>query len=277
MIYAVTGAHGFIGHYVCRYLTEKGSTVLAPNSTEWRLGHPLPAACDQADVIIHLACSVLKAGSDRDAMADLDYTGTACLLEQHRQLRQQGKRGRFIFISSQSAGPGAVNDYGRSKWAIEGLVTGKDEIIVRPGLVYSGTGGSVFGVLEKLARQPVIPTPNAPPNIQPIDVEELAEALARIARHTTPDHKYNLGRTEPLTFTQTVRAIAARSARRAPVCIPVPEQIIRLAGKGVDMLLHPTPSILERIDGLLALRAMETGPSLDHLGMTLRNFTGMMA
>ncbi|KPH85277.1 3-beta-hydroxy-delta(5)-steroid dehydrogenase [Komagataeibacter intermedius AF2] len=165
-------------------------------------------------MIIHLACSVLKAGSDRDAMVDLDYTGTARLLEQHRQLRQQGKRGRFIFISSQSAGPDAANDYGRSKWAIERLVTGKDEIIVRPGLVYSGAGGSVFGVLEKLARLPVVPTPDAPPNIQPIGVEELAEALDRIARHTTPDRKYNLGRTEPLTFTQTLYAIAARSARR---------------------------------------------------------------
>ncbi|GAN86840.1 NAD(P)-dependent oxidoreductase [Komagataeibacter intermedius] len=214
MIYAVTGARGFIGRCVCRYLTENGFTVLAPNSTEWRLGQPLPAACDQADVIIHLACSVLKAGSDRDAMVDLDYTGTARLLEQHRQLRQQGKRGRFIFISSQSAGPDAANDYGRSKWAIERLVTGKDEIIVRPGLVYSGAGGSVFGVLEKLARLPVVPTPDAPPNIQPIGVEELAEALDRIARHTTPDRKYNLGRTEPLTFTQTLYAIAARSARR---------------------------------------------------------------
>ena len=273
MRFVVIGGRGFIGRCVVEHLLKTGCEVIVPTSNEWRLGQPLPAECDQADGVIHLACSVLKATTDRDAMADLDYSGTTLLLEQHRTLKKEGKRGRFIFISSQSAGPAAVNDYGRSKWAIEALLNQDDEIIVRPGLVYSEDGGSVYGTLEKLSRMPVVPTPSTLPNIQPIDVNDLAEALYRIAQHPTAERLYCLGQKEPLTFRQMVHAIAARSERRTPICVPVPTSIVRLAGKSADFMLRPSSSLLERIDGLIALRAMETEASLNNLQLVLRDFT----
>ncbi|MBK0094588.1 NAD-dependent epimerase/dehydratase family protein [Erwinia sp. S63] len=273
MRFVVTGGRGFIGQCVVKHLSDSGADVIAPTSNEWRLGQPLPKECDHADIIIHLACSILNASKNRDAMADLDHCGTSLLLQQHRALKKEGKRGRFIFISSQSAGPAAINDYGRSKWAIEALLNEEGEVIVRPGLVYSVNGGSVYGILEKLSRLPVVPTPSVPPNIQPIEVGDLAEALYRIAQLPTPKRLYLLGQIDPLTFKQMVCAIAIRSERRKPLCLPIPASFVRLAGKSVDILLQPSSSLLERVDGLLALRAMDTRDSLDGLQLVLKEFT----
>ena len=261
--FVVTGGRGFIGACVLESLRAVGVEVEAPTAQEWRLGAPLPAVCDRADVVIHLACGVLKASRDRAEVAALDLRGTAVLLEQHRQLRREGMRDRFIFISSQSARATAGNDYGRSKWAIEGMLTQEDEIIVRPGLVDDNGGGSVFGVLATLAKLPVMPAPSRQPCIQPIAVHELAEALWRIGTAAAPARLYELGAPQALTLAETVRVVARRCGARPPLCVPFPAWAVCLLGGTLDRVLALSPPLLERIDGLFALRPMDTRPSLE--------------
>lgn len=271
--FAVTGGRGFIGSRLVQTLRAAGADVAAPSAGEWRLGAPLPAACDRADAVIHLACGVLKATRDRAEAAALDLRAAEILLDQHRRLRRQGLRGRFVFVSSQSARADAGNDYGRSKWAIETLLTEDDEIVVRPGLVYDDQGGSVFGVLATLAKLPIMPVLSKEPSIQPIEVRELAEALLRIGAATAAERVYELGAPRPLTLEETVRAVAQRTGGRPPLCLPFPTWPVRLAGGLADRVLALSPPLLERIDGLLALRPMSTQPSLDALGLTLADFS----
>jgi nucleoside-diphosphate-sugar epimerase len=270
--FVVTGGRGFIGAKVVEHLRAAGATVLAPTADEWRLGAPLPASCDAADAVIHLACSVLKATSDRAKMADVDLQGTTLLRDQHRRLRGQGLRGRFIFISSQSSRADAGNDYGRSKWAIEQILDAPHEIIVRPGLVYDKSGGSVFGVLAALAKLPVMPVLTSERSIQPIEVTELAEALRRIATAPNPSRLYELGASRPLTLAETVSVVARRSGGRPPLYLPFPAWPVRLLCGAIDRAFGQSPPLLERVDGLLALRAMNTQPSLESLDITLADF-----
>ena len=276
----VTGARGFIGRALCEVAQAHGYRVTglargpAPglDAVTWQLGDPLPVACHDADAVVHLACATLVERRSLAASAALDLSGTRRLIESVRQVRARGRRMRFVFLSSQSARPDAANAYGRSKAAIEMLLDQDDEIVVRPGLVYDDAVGSVFGLFRKLARLPVVPIPTRERNIQPIHLRELADCVVRIVDASRPERLYCLGDVAPMTFRDAIAAVARRTGGAPPVMLPVPGWAVRAAAHLVDLLLRPIPPLTERIDGLIALRPMDTGPSLAALNCALRPF-----
>ena len=267
----VTGANGFIGKCVVEHIRARGWEPIAPTSQDWRLGVLLPPVCDEADAVIYLASAVLKAKPNMNAASALDIQGTSLLLEQHRDLKRIDKRKKFIFVSSQSAREDAGNNYGKSKWAIECLLEQENEIVVRPGLVYDSEGSSVFGLFTALVKLPVVPVLTQRPCIQPIEVHELADALLRIVAAEQPQRCYKLGAPAPLTFTEMIQAVARRAGRPPPLGLHFPAILVRLAAALLDFGLRLSPPLLERIDGLLAVRPMETQKSLQALDMTLES------
>jgi nucleoside-diphosphate-sugar epimerase len=270
----VTGANGFIGRCLVGQLAAAGHQAVALSRDEWRLGLPLPDRCKDADAVVHLACAALKAARGRKAAAALDIDGTRLLLEQQRSLREAGAGGRLVFVSSQSAQAGAQNVYGQSKWEIEKLIDREGEFIVRPGLVYDRAGGSVFGIFETLASLPLVPIFSSRPCIQPIEVNELALGLVRLATTRAQARRvYELGAVTPMTLEEMVRAVARRSGKRPPACVPFPSGLVRFAASAADRALGLSPSILERVDGLIALQPMDTRPSLDDLELSLADFS----
>jgi len=270
----VTGGNGFIGKCVVEHIRARGWEPITPVSQEWRLGTPLPSACDKADAVIHLASALLKAKSNLNAASTLDMQGTSLLIEQHRELKTAGKRKKFIFVSSQSAREDAGNNYGKSKWAIERLLEQEDEIVVRPGLVYDNKDGGVFGLLAALCKLPVVPVLSQKPCIQPIEVHELADALLRIVAAEQPLRCYNLGAPAPLTFTEMIQAVAKRTGRPPPLGVHFPVMPVRVLAALLDFGLGISPPLLERIDGLVTVRPMDTQKSLKVLDMTLESFVG---
>jgi NADH dehydrogenase len=193
-VFAITGATGFIGKELSSVLEARGHAVLKLSRKSvtgeelwrWRLGDPLPKPCENADAVIHLACASLIETGAREEAARRDLEGSRVLIDQLRPLRKNGRPIRLIFLSSQSARPGARNAYGRSKWAIESLIGQDDEIIVRPGLVYSDPPASVYATFEKIARLPIVPIVSTRPGIQPIHVRELAECILQLATMRCP-------------------------------------------------------------------------------------------
>ena len=270
----VTGSNGFIGKCVVEHIRARGWEPIAPGSQEWRLGMPLPPACDKADAVIHLASALLKANTNLNAASALDMQGTSLLIEQHRDLNTAGKRKKFIFVSSQSAREDAGNNYGKSKWAIERLLEQENEIVVRPGLVYDSKEGGVFGLFAALCKLPVVPVLSQKPCIQPIEVHELADALLRIVAAEQPLRCYNLGAPAPLTFTEMIQAVAKRTGRPPPLGVHFPVMPVRVLAALLDFGLGISPPLLERIDGLVAVRPMDTQGSLKVLDMTLESFVG---
>jgi len=274
---AVTGANGFIGREVCAVLRAGGGGVIAlqrdgeAGGQSWSLGQLLPEDCRSAATVVHLASATLgRAGPERAAAIETDIEGTRLIVEQLRRWRADGTRHRFVFVSSQSSRPDAVNAYGRSKWAIEELLDGDDEVILRPGLVYSDPPRSVFAMFDRLSRLPVVPAVGTRPCIQLVSVREVADCIARIDAADRIPRLLMLGAPEPLTFAEALKATARRAGRRVPITVPLPMKPVRLAARLVDRVLGST--VTERLDGVAGLRPIETGPSLSALGQALERF-----
>lgn len=276
---AITGASGFIGGALARRCEERGTEVLAlsrrPASVgrwiKWEIGNPLPLECSDVDAVVHLASASLVAREKMDEAVALDIHG-ASVLARSTQAAGNGRPPRFVFLSSQSASAGAKNAYGKSKFIIEGALDAANTAVIRPGLVYDDAGSSVFGMFEKLARLPAVPVVSRRQNIQPIHVEELVDCITKVVEAQDPRRLYCLGAVQPMTFSDAIKATAMRSGRSAPIGIPVPLAPIQAAAWCVDKLLRPTPTIGERLDGLVALQPMETAGSLAALGVELKAF-----
>lgn len=273
----ITGATGFIGAALSAAAGARGHSAVCMSRKEagadgatWRLGETLPAACARADAIVHLACATLQECEDVEAAVQRDLNGTRLILEQVRAWRAAGQPMRFLFVSSQSSRADAVNHYGRSKWRIEGLLEGPDEIIVRPGFVYSDPPAGVFAAFCKTAQAPFVPIISPRPAIQPIHVDELSDCLLRLCTMASPPRVANLGAAEPLTFQQAISAVARSAGRAPPLAVKLPAGPVRLAANTLDRLIGST--LTERVDGLLGLEPFETESSLKALDIRLKPF-----
>ena len=275
---AVTGANGYIGREVCSRLDAAGIRVFrlqrsagaTAGFVAWQLGDGLPAICRDVDAVVHLASASIGETTSMDTASAVDLSGSQRLIDDVRAIRKDGKNVRFIFVSSQSARADAVNFYGRSKWQIELLLKEEDEVIVRPGLVHGQSPTGVFALFKKLAALPVVPVIEGKRAIQPIDVLDLADCILEICRLRHSPRLFQLGEVVPLSFRQAILSVARQAKKRDPVIIPVPLSMARLAARLVDTLLRPTPSILERVNGLAGLQAMSTEASLGMLGVELK-------
>lgn len=275
---AITGARGFIGQRLVALLRHQGHDVvalgrdptMAGGVRPWQLGQELPGDCSAADAVVHLATAALHHTVSAQIAAELDVEGSRLLIEQLRRWRRDGRPRRFIFLSSQSARLEARNVYGRSKWAIERLLDQPDEIIVRPGLVYGEPPASVFASFDRLARLPAVPIVSARRCIQPIEVHELCDCLARITTMAQPARLYQLGAIEPLSFAEALKLTAERAGRRPPLRIPLPAGPVGWLTRLVDRLAGS--SLTERLEGLVGLEPLDPAPSLAALGRSLAPF-----
>jgi nucleoside-diphosphate-sugar epimerase len=277
----VTGATGHVGARLLRRLegagtgwTALGRTVPASSTgrhVPFRFGQPLDAtavgiAC--ADAIIHLAASTsVEPGN---VAAEVDSAET--LLRLAKSLGA-----RFVFASSQTAAANAPTGYGRMKWRLEQLVEAQGGVSARIGQVYGGPEKGLFGTLCALVRTvPVLPwfVPEAP--VQPIHVDDLADALIAIAVHSGRVEKcYELGSPQPVGFAHFLAILARNRVRRRRLFVPVPRLALTLVWR---LLGQSAPARLRQLESLFRMPAMpRAGAHLASLGLTLRPLEDGMA
>lgn len=268
----ITGATGYVGNAVRRLAVAQGWTVTvaarrdpARPGLRWipyDLGRPLDAqVLDGVDAILHLAAET-RSETLPGLIPEAGEIAAAADLMARRPLGC-----RFIFVSSQSAALGAPTRYGRVKAAIEALCTGPDDRIVRPGLVYGGPEMGLFGRLCALGRRlPVVPALWPAPRVQPIHLDDLAQALLLIAQGKGGAGRFDLGAAEPVTFTAFWSALVRHRLRRITIPLPTPRLALEIAAPVLRRLGIET----DRITALYALSPMDTRGSLERLGLTLR-------
>lgn len=274
---AITGANGFIGRVLSRTFEALGHKVVpltrsasGEQTLRWELGQPLPPECGNIDAVVHLASAALVENRSMASAIERDVSGTRLLLNDIRQRRSR-RPIRFVFVSSQSATVRSGNAYGWSKRAIESLLNKEDELIVRPGLVYGEHATGVFALVERLTQLPVVPIIKSQPNIQPIHVQELADCIVKLCTMEEPPRLSMVGATVPMSFRTLLCAVASRSNRRSPIMISLPSGIVRSSARALDWTFKISPSITERVDGLIALEPMPTAASLEILGVKLHS------
>lgn len=253
----ITGASGFIGSQLVRYVESRGHEAIglsrsgqaagATAGFRWAFGEPLPEGLPgDIHCAVHLAHDFNgPEAAERTIAATLAAIG---------ELRARGV-GRQLFYSSYSASEHAISMYGRTKYAIEQAVRDADDVfVIRPGLVL-GDGG-IYGRIRKFAQTfPVIPLPGGGKDTVPvIDIDTLCRETLSYATAPGCPKELNLFEVELRSLRQLSEA-AARDAGRQPRIVPIPAGMVMAGLKMAELLHLRLPVTSDNLKGLVANRS----------------------
>jgi len=279
----VTGATGFLGGYVCRTLAEQGWRVrgltrggalppgveAAPaDGLEDEAG--LARAVAGADAVVHLAARVHVM---RDAASDPLAEFRRVNVEGTRRLaRAAGEAGvrRLVLASSVKAvgertdaawtddvAPAPADPYGVSKLEAEEAVLsgeGPDATVLRLPLCYgAGVRANLLRLFHLVARGRPIPLGGVRNRRSLAYGGNVGAAVATVLR--TPGaagERFFVSDGPAVSTPELVRAIG-RALGREPRLVPLPQGLLRAAGRGGDLLARaiPFPLTTAAVDRLL--------------------------
>jgi NADH dehydrogenase len=266
---AVTGASGYVGAAVCRALTKRGIAVRALSRRDpgiagtrfmaYDLRHDLqPGLLAGVDAVIHAA-----AETSRGAEPDIEVEIAAL----HRLAdAASAASARLIFVSSQTARSDAPTGYGRLKASAERIVLDRLGAVVRPGQVYGGPEKGLWGTLASVARRaPAIPRFVPEPRVQPIHIDDLADALVVLACEARPRPRlYAIADSRSVAFSRFIQLVAICRFGRRPFRLPVPLAPILWALRGVEKL-GVRPAFARRLASLNDLPALDSAADMAEL------------
>lgn len=225
----ITGINGFIGRHLAAFLVEEGY-VLSGSIGKRRLDpsikgvaevHALPfgSTFDRAilrniDVLIHCA-------------HDFDPRRGGCVIEGTRSVaeaaRANGTRVQ-VFMSSLSARPDAIGEYGATKWQLERYFREVGGVIVRPGTVI-GDGG-IFGRIIWLVKTlPIVPLlDGGRARMYLIGIRDLCRATAALLKEPVPG-EHNFYYPDAVTLRDLMR-ITCRELHRRRLFVPLPLRLL---------------------------------------------------
>jgi nucleoside-diphosphate-sugar epimerase len=284
----VTGASGYVGQRLCAVAAKHGWDIVvlgtAPagrgivRQLDWRLGDDTPSAIfDGVAAVVHLAHSWTSDDEHRVSSANINLTGTEKLA---REAFAAGVP-RFVFASTTSARPQALNAYGQIKFAIEERLfslrmMGGQLSCARIGLVYGGTESGQYGLLSRLVRlSPILPMVALDRKVQPIYLDEVvAGVLALTARpaFSSSDRSVAisvLAGTDPIVFGDFLQILRRSHTGKGLILLPIPLWMALLVCD-LTKLVPFVPTVdRERVLGLAGTSPMESARDLAALGVEI--------
>lgn len=252
----ITGASGFVGNELAMYLAAQNHEVILLQRSEPAVLHShmqyrhfdltattLPNLAD-IDVLIHAA----YIPENNNHSSALNKNGTFRLWEYCQQHNIY-----FIFLSSMSATPQALSEYGKHKFEIEQQLKDTQALILKLGLVLGRQG--LFGRIKKTVERslliPLIGGGNQP--VQTVYVGDVAKCIEAFIK-TKPAGVVLLATTQVYTLQQLFKAIA-KAAGRSPVFVPVPYFLAYMGISLIQQLRIPLPVSKENLLGLKQMQA----------------------
>ncbi|MCU7929621.1 MAG: SDR family oxidoreductase [Candidatus Thiodiazotropha sp. (ex Codakia rugifera)] len=275
----VTGASGFVGQHLCRYLVSQGYRVRAAmrtykrgwavcdqvevgtidNDTDWH------SALEGMDTVIHLAARVhVMQESEADPINAFRHVNVAGSCALARQAAMAGVR-RLIYISSikvngeKTCGtPFHADDaalpedpYGQSKWEAEQALqeiadeTGLECVIIRPVLIYgSGVKGNLQRLTGLIRRRLPLPLASVNNHRSLVSIDNLTDFLRCCIDHpAAAGEVFLVSDGHDLSTPQLIRKLAAGMGLSARL-VHVPVGMLRFAGR-----MTGRSGIIERLTG----------------------------
>jgi NADH dehydrogenase len=265
----VFGGTGFLGRRVVQHLSADGATVrIAVRHPDRARRERRAAGLDRvavcrADVRDRASVAAAVAGADAVVNAVSAYVerGGVTFEAVHVEAaeivaREAAAAGaaRLVLVSGIGADPGSSSPYIRARGRGEVVVREAfpAAAIVRPGAMF-GPGDALFGTVAELARLlPVMPLiGGGGTRLQPVYVEDVAEAIARILRDpATAGCTYELGGPGVYTLRELV-GITLRLVGRRRLLVPIPFAAAELQARLFEVLPRP-PLTSSQVDLLKA-------------------------
>jgi nucleoside-diphosphate-sugar epimerase len=238
---ALTGAGGFVGSRLKRYLEAAGWRVIpwtrkpepGSNAVPFRLGQQVdPGLLRETAALVH--CAYDFGPRSWEEINAVNVAGSQKLLEAARQAGV----GSVVLISTISAFPGCRSLYGKAKLEIESAAQSVGAYVIRPGLVYSDNPGGMFGRLVAQARGPrFIPIMWGGKQTQYlVHDEDLGKLVlgcleARVSELAEP---FTIAHEQGWELKDILGQIALALGKR-PTFVPVPWQCVWLALKSLEL------------------------------------------
>jgi uncharacterized protein YbjT (DUF2867 family) len=283
----VFGGSGFLGRRIVRRLAAEGATVRVAVRHPDRAAEPLRAAelgrvtTVRADVLSGASVAAAVAGADAVVNAVSAYvekggvTFEAVHVQGAETLAREARAAgvaRLVLVSGLGADPQSVSPYIRSRGRGEGVVRQAfpDAAIVRPGAMF-GVGDALFSTFAGLARVlPILPLIGGDTRLQPAYVEDVAEAIARIALASDAAARtYELAGPGVYTMRELV-GYTLRWVDKRRLLLPIPFAVARLQARVFELL--PSPPLTTGQVDLLEVDNVASGalPGFSALGIQPR-------
>ncbi len=243
----VTGATGFVGHYILAALRQSGHFIIAltrPGSEPKlsflegiRIAHGNAEDVEQlkegmkgADAVIHLVGIIRENASAGVTFEKLHYEATRNMVTAAKLCGI----GRFIHMSANGAAQNGVSDYQTTKWRAEQVVreSGLDWTIFRPSVIFGDSDGKMEFTSE-LARiirvAPVTPVfGDGKYMLDPVSVLDVASCFVKsLAEPGAVGRVFHLGGGRPMAFSQIIQTIGKALGKPRTPTVRLPFAIIK--------------------------------------------------
>lgn len=236
-ICAITGGNGYVGGCVKEFLAARGWEIFelvrrpkpGTRAFQFQLGDDLsPELLSGVSALVHCAYDFTPLTWDEIVVVNVE--GSKKVIRAARE----AKVPKIVFISSISAFDGCRSLYGRAKLEIEKFALANGALVVRPGLVYGGAAGGMFGAMsEKIRKSAIVPLIGSGSQIQYlVHNEDLSAFIEKFAsgQIDLPPHILTAANEQPWRFKQLILEIA-HAAGKKPIFIPLPWRLIWLVIK----------------------------------------------
>lgn len=248
----IYGGSGFVGRQIARAMAADGwrvrVAVRRPNEagivrSYGAVGQVEPVPCNVrddlsvtaamigADAVVNCVGILVREGRNTFAAIHDEAAARIARISAERGVR------RLVHLSALGADPGAQSQYAQSKGRGEAAVLAHrpDAVILRPSIIF-GPGDGFFNKLAGMMRLgPIVPLPGADAVLQPVYVNDVAEAAVKGATGEAAPGIYELGGPEVMTMREVARMVARVTDRRR-VILGLPDFLGSVMGFGFDTI-----------------------------------------
>lgn len=285
---AITGANGYVGARLCRYLATSEKTVLAITRSDFKqagvdnlvvpdlTSSQLSKHLQQVDCLVHLAARTHH-NDARDAWALYRKDNVEISSHLAQAARQAGVK-RFIYMSSIKVNgeesaipfksqdiPAPVDAYGTSKWETEKVLneiltnSPTELVIIRPPLIWGDRPKGNLQTLSKLIALGVpLPFKNINNRRDLVSLENLCSLIAKTLTHpNAAGETFLVSDGNPRTLPDIIRMLA-RNMGKEPHLFGVPDTLFKRVGA-----IPALNTRIKKLTGNLEVDISETRKKLD--------------